>query len=102
MLCGGSIFVYHNRPFSLVKFVFPKQIKTDHVTIPRRFEPLSCSLKSLRASLKMSDSPDYRHMTCIGKIKLTSGKDLSCSVFLLFYFLLAETCEMNILKVFLS
>jgi len=40
-----------NRPFSLVGFCFPN---TYHVTIPRRFEPLSCSLERLHVSMKMS------------------------------------------------
>ena len=45
-------------------FCFPN---TDHVTIPRRFEPLSCSLKRLRASKKMSNferkcSPGFHHV----------------------------------------
>ena len=41
-----------NRPFSLVGCCFPN---TYHVTFPRRFEPLSCSLERLRASMKMSN-----------------------------------------------
>ena len=67
-----------NRPSSLFDFVFPN---TDHVTIPRRFEPLSCSLKRLHASMKTSHLerkyyPGYRHMICIGKTKSTSEKRL--------------------------
>ena len=51
------------------------------MTIPRRFEPLSCSLERLRASMKMSNferkcSPEYRHVICIGKTKSTSQKGL--------------------------
>ena len=47
---------------------------TDHLTVPRRFEPLSCSFKRLCASIKMSNferkySPGSRHMICIGKTK---------------------------------
>ena len=62
-----------NRPFC-----FPN---ADHVTIPRRFEPLACSLERLRASMKISNferkcSPGNRHMICIGKTKSTSEKGL--------------------------
>ena len=44
-------------------------------------DPLSCSLKRLRASMKMSNferkyCPEYRHMICIGKTKSTSEKGL--------------------------
>ena len=44
------------------------------MTIPRRFEPLSCSLTGLRARMTMSDferkySPGYRHMICLQKTK---------------------------------
>ena len=54
---------------------------TDFVTIPRRFEPLSYSLRRLRASMKMSNlekkySTGYRLMICIGKTKSTSEKSL--------------------------
>ena len=43
---------------------------------------LSCSLKRLRASVKMSNcgrkySPEYRHMTCIGKTKWSIGNPSS-------------------------
>ena len=60
------------------RFCFPN---TDHVTKPRRFEPLLCSLKRPRASMKMSHferkySPEYRHLICIGKTKSTSEKGL--------------------------
>ena len=59
--------------------VFPIQTR---VTIPSRFEPLSsCSLKRLRASMKMANfegqySPGYRHMISVGKTKSTSEKGL--------------------------
>ena len=51
------------------------------MTIPRRIEPLSFSLKRLRASMKMSNfqrkyAPEYRHMTSIRKTKSTSEKGL--------------------------
>ena len=51
------------------------------MTIPERFEPLLCSLKRLRASMKMSNfegkySPGYRHPIGIGETKLTREKDL--------------------------
>ena len=54
---------------------------TDHVTLPRRFEPLSCSLKRLRASRKMSNfarkyPPGYCHMICVERTKSTSEKGL--------------------------
>ena len=67
-----------NRPFSLVDFGFPN---TDHVTVPRRFELLLCSLKRPRTSMKMSNferkhSPEYRHMICIGQTTSTSEKGL--------------------------
>ena len=47
--------------------------------IPRRFEPLSCSLSRLRANIKMSNferkySPGYRHMICTGKTTPRSKK----------------------------
>ena len=49
------------------------------MAILRRFEPLSCSLKRLHASMKMFNferkySPGYRYMICIGKTKSTSKK----------------------------
>ena len=64
------------RPFWFVGFVFAN---TDRVTIPRRLELMLCSIKRPRACMKMSNfqrrySPGYRHMTCIGKTKSTSGK----------------------------
>ena len=45
---------------------------TDHMTIPRRFESLSCLLKRLCASMEMSSferkySPMHRYMICIRK-----------------------------------
>ena len=51
------------------------------MTIATRFEPLSNSLKRLRASMKITNlegkySPGYRHMICIGKTKSTSEKGL--------------------------
>ena len=41
------------------------------------FEPFSCSLKGLRANMKISNfdrkySPGYRHVICIGKTKSAS------------------------------
>ena len=52
---------------------------TDQVTIPRRFQPLPCSFKKMRASMKMSNferehSPWYRCMMCIGESKIDSEK----------------------------
>ena len=55
---------------------------TDHMTIPTRFQPSSCSLKRLHASTKISNverkyCAGYRHMICIGKTKSwTSEKGL--------------------------
>ena len=51
------------------------------MTIPRRFEPLSCSLIRLPASMKMSNferkyPPGYHPMICNGKAKTTSEKAL--------------------------
>ena len=56
-------------------------LNINHVTIPRRFEPLSCSLKRLRASMEMSNferkySLVYLRIISIGKTKPTSEKDL--------------------------
>ena len=67
--------------FSAYRFSFPN---TDHVTIPRGFEPLSCSLERPRASMKMSNferkySPGYRHMISIVKTKSRSEKGLLAS-----------------------
>ena len=49
--------------------------------ILRRFDPLSCSLKRVRASMNMFErqrikSPEYHRMICIGKTKCTSEKGL--------------------------
>ena len=57
--------------------------------ILRRFDPLSCSLIRVHASMNMSacalfneqlrqriKSPEYHHMICIGKTKCTSEKGL--------------------------
>ena len=68
-----------DRPFALVHFVFP--IYTDHVMILRRFDPLSCSLKRVHASITMFarqkiKTPEYHHMICIGKTKCTGEKGL--------------------------
>ena len=68
-----------NRPRPLVCFR-----TTDDVTILMRFEPSSCSLKRLRASMKISNferkySPEYCHMICIGKTKATNEK-VCCEV----------------------
>ena len=54
---------------------------TDHVTIPKRFEPFSCSFKRQCANMEMSNfdskhSPGNRHMICIKKTKFTSEKGL--------------------------
>ena len=49
--------------------------------ILRRFDPLSCALRRVYASMNMSactllinKSPEYHHMVCIGKTKWTSEK----------------------------
>ena len=64
--------------FSLIHAFSPVDLicfpNKNHVTIPRRFEPLSCSLTGLRASMTMSDferkySLGYRHMICLRKQK---------------------------------
>ena len=57
-------------------------------TLSQWFEPLSCSLKQRRASMKMSNyeskySPGYRHMICIGKAKSSNEKGL----FVVFHFI---------------
>ena len=49
--------------------------------ILRRFDPLSCSLKRVNASMNMFarqriKSPIYHHMICIGKTKCASEKGL--------------------------
>jgi len=61
------------------RFCWPN---ADHVTILRRFEPLLFSWKRpVCASIKMCNferrySPGYCHVTCIGKTKSMSEKDL--------------------------
>ena len=51
---------------------------TDHLTIPRRFEPLSCSSKRLLVSMKIpnfekkKNSTGHRHMICIAKTESKS------------------------------
>ena len=49
------------------------------MTVPRRFELLSCSLKRPCASMKMSNferkySSGFRHMICFGKTKIGKQK----------------------------
>ena len=41
-----------------------------------RFDPLSCSLKGVHASMN-----EYHHMICIGKTKFASEKGLLLEVF---------------------
>ena len=53
--------------------------------ILRRFDPLSCSLKRVHASMNMFarqgiKSPEYHHMICIGKTKCTSEKGLLSTI----------------------
>ena len=69
----------HSIALQLHRPCFPN---TDHMTIPGRFQPSSCSLKRLHASTKISNverkyCAGYRHMICIGKTKSwTSEKGL--------------------------